>query len=732
VKLARTMVVLPLVLSCVATVVAQVQHPSSLVSWAGHGYDTEAYELPAVKIVAGWDATGLIRVDGRAFVHGSHMLANVPRHPQNLPAIDMDLSHTEGIILFQDGSIRTWGWDPQTHGAIPPALRDDVAVRKIASVAGCYAAIDSEHRLHIWGDPNVIQARGYAAFPPSPPGVKFLDIKGGGSHFLALRSDGQLVAWGRNSEGQCNVPLLPARLRYIEFAAGRFHNLARRSDGVIVSFGDNQHGQLQLPTLPSGVGVVEFAAGELHNVFYLSNNTLAISGSNFQGRMIPPSVPPGRAVVQVACGMRHSSALLSDGSVLSWSNTNRLYVRDVPIPPVGSRWTKLSLGAFHTAALTSDGGLVCFGDEERGQCDVPLLPAGLRYVDVGAFYLHTAAIRSDGQAFAWGVNPDGRCDIPPLPSGLRYEKVFGRDAATVLIRSDGHAVACGLNVSGTLNIPNPPPGVRYIQSALGSSVHLLLRSDGQIVTLTNTLGHLVSVPPLPPGRAYVQVAAYGAMGIPCLALRNDGQLMIWGSQLRHALAPLPFGVYYVEVAASSQAVMLLRSDGLIDLSTSEVPAIFPAPELLPGTSYVQVSSSMFWGARVGPTCTYIGFAPGCGSSQAPVELIPASTPRIGKTFEVNLINLPQNSAFMLFGLDRTAPQPLDQYGLPGCSLHLNPAASALLLGQHGVATYRLPIPNSPAFVGLRFYNQAIVPDVQAPNPLQASVSMASEGVIGHW
>jgi hypothetical protein len=52
-----------------------------------------------------------------------------------------------------------------------------------------------------------------------------------------------------------------------------------------------------------------------------------------------------------------------------------------------------------------------------------------------------------------------------------------------------------------------------------------------------------------------------------------------------------------------------------------------------------------------------------------------------------------------------------------------------LLGQDQQAKYRLPIPDSPALVGVRFYNQAVVVDPSA-NALGAVMSDAAEGVIG--
>ena len=54
---------------------------------------------------------------------------------------------------------------------------------------------------------------------------EFAEVAAGYFHTVVRRSNGSVLAWGRNEEGQCNVPALPAGLTYVEIAAGRFHTV---------------------------------------------------------------------------------------------------------------------------------------------------------------------------------------------------------------------------------------------------------------------------------------------------------------------------------------------------------------------------------------------------------------------------------------------------------------------------------------------------------------------------
>ena len=73
----------------------------------------------------------------------------------------------------------------------------------------------------------------------------FLAAAGAMAAVHAVHAGGGVRAWGRNFDGQCNVPneLGPCSA----VAAGREHTVALRQDGGVRAWGRNQYGQCNVP-----------------------------------------------------------------------------------------------------------------------------------------------------------------------------------------------------------------------------------------------------------------------------------------------------------------------------------------------------------------------------------------------------------------------------------------------------------------------------------------------------
>jgi len=127
-------------------------------------------------------------------------------------------------------------------------------------------ALRSDGSVVAWGD----NLQGQCNVPPRPPGLDFVEIAAGAKHGLGRLSDGTVLAWGSNVLGQCNVPPLAPGVVYVELDAGEDFSLARRSDGSVATWGDDRSFQLQVPTLPGQTLTAGISAsGDMASLLYL-------------------------------------------------------------------------------------------------------------------------------------------------------------------------------------------------------------------------------------------------------------------------------------------------------------------------------------------------------------------------------------------------------------------------------------------------------------------------------
>ncbi len=365
-----------------------------------------------------------------------------------------------------------------------------------------------------------------------------VDVSAGDGHTLAVRSDGSVLAWGLDSDGQLGdggvsadqstpVPVFGfgAGSGVVAVSAGSDHSLALRSDGSVWAWGDNDFGQL----------------GD--------------RGATIDQQTPVPVSGLGSGVVAVSAGGDHSVALRSDGSVMAWGQDysgqlgddhyllNYAYPRSVFGLGAGSGVVAVSAGRIHSLALRSDGSVVAWGGDDNGQLGdggantnrpwpVPVvgLGVGSGAVAVSAGYSHSLAVRSNGSVWAWGDDDFGQ---------------LGDEATTYDWRND---------VTNDQSIPVPVFG-------LGPGSGMVGVSGG----LEHSLG-----------------------------VRSDGSVMAWGKDFYHQLGHLDDGATY---HAPVPVYGLGAGSGVVAVEAGEYHSL---ARKSPGPTFASVSPARVWDTRVGP------------------------------------------------------------------------------------------------------------------------------------
>lgn len=248
-------------------------------------------------------------------------------------------------------------------------------------------------------------------------------LAAGGNHTAALRSNGEVWAWGSNTNGELGdgtsgtTPRpTPVRVRadasnflsnVRAVAAGTSHTVALKADGTVVAWGLNSSGQL-------GDGTV---VQKLYPVTVKLANGTALSG-----------------ITQIACGATHTLALKNDGTVWAWGANASGQIGDgtTTTPKSFATQVKVSASVFLT-----------------------------NVVSISAGSAHSAVAKTDGTVWTWGLNGSGQLGNNTIKSSsfpvqavsasgilTSVSRVFCGANSTFAL--DGSVWAWGLNSNGQL------------------------------------------------------------------------------------------------------------------------------------------------------------------------------------------------------------------------------------------------------------------------------------------
>jgi alpha-tubulin suppressor-like RCC1 family protein len=460
-------------------------------------------------------------------------------------------------------------------------------------------------------------------------GTNWKQVAGGQVHTVAIKTDGTLWTWGRNNEGQLGrysdnnasrlTPVTTfsggtnwsdtatgSEQELYTLSAGVFHTAAIKTDGTLWTWGRNSNGILGDNTLTTRfTPVTTFAGGNTwkqifctkssvnssHTTAIKTDGTLWTWGGNANGQLgdntvIIKSTPVttfagGTNWKQVSGGYHHTTAIKTDGTLWTWGRNNAgqlgdntIINRSTPVTTFagGTNWKQVSCGGSYTAAIKTDGTLWSWGANGTGQqggnntvtqilTPVTTFSGGTNWKQVSCGYFYTAAIKTDGTLWTWGRNNAGQLGnntlvnrstpVTTFAGGTNWKQVSCGENHATAIKTDGTLWTWGANGYGQLgdntitNKSTPVTtfagGTNWKQVAGGQVHTVALNGDGTLwVWGTNGAGQnnnsqlgnnwsnqdLIPVQTFAGGTNWKQVAGGSAY---TAAIKTDGTLWTWGN-----------------------------------------------------------------------------------------------------------------------------------------------------------------------------------------------------------
>jgi hypothetical protein len=285
-------------------------------------------------------------------------------------------------------------------------------------------------------------------------------VSAGGSHTAAIKTSGQLWAWGENSAGRLGdgtetSRCSPVRERcsatdWCQVSGATSHTAAVKTSGQIWVWGFNSCGRLGDGTVATRCSPVreissstdwcQVSAGGAQTAALNTSGQLWMWGVGSCGRLGTGTVADSCSPVRERCsatdwcrvftGALHTAAIKTSGQLWTWGYNNssgRLgdgatVDRCSPVREFCSAtdWCQVGVGYFHTAAIKTSGQLWTWGSNTCGRlgdgttvdrcspvrefCSA----TDWGQINSGIGGVHTAAVKTSGQLWAWGINTCGR------------------------------------------------------------------------------------------------------------------------------------------------------------------------------------------------------------------------------------------------------------------------------------------------------------------------------------
>ena len=336
---------------------------------------------------------------------------------------------------------------------------------------------------------------GSGTTPPATGGAgTWASVSAGYYYSVAIKNDGTLWAWGRNSGGQLGdgttvSKKVPTRIgsanNWTAVSAGGGTTVAIKADGTLWAWGaypgDGTTVAKRVPTQIGGsANWASVSAGGTHALATKTDGTLWAWGTNTAGQLgngfagpdwkVPTQIGSATTWAAVSAGHEHSVAIRTDRTLWGWGYNRSGQLGDgttvsknVPTRiGTGATWASVSASSYSTHATKTDGTLWAWGSGSYGILGdgttadkaVPTqIGAATNWAAVSAGGSGVVARKTDRTLWAWGgssiVLRDAGFGVPTQTGSAANWTVASAGAFHALaLQTDGSLWAWGANSDG--------------------------------------------------------------------------------------------------------------------------------------------------------------------------------------------------------------------------------------------------------------------------------------------
>ncbi len=552
-------------------------------------------------VAAGASHAVALRTDGALFTWGSNLgqlgdstilnrSSPVQIGTSSWTAIAAGISHT--VALRTDSALFTWGGNGSSQ------LGDGTTVNKSSPVqigtSSWTAVAAGGARTFVLRVDSAIYGFGQQSYgelgdnstatrtTPTPVLAQpvydsaYVSVSLGDGHAVALRTDGGLLSWGRNTEGQLgdlttaskSSPVQIGTSSWSAVSAGRSYTTAIDNTGALWAWGYNGLGQLGNGSVVSRSSPVKIgtnswtavAAGAYQAFGSQTDGTIWSWGRTDYGiRGTASTSTPQRVTLlglmptkistsswtMASAGTSHSHAIASDGSLWGWGHNANYQLGDgtattksEPVKIGTSSWAMVSAGKDYSLGIKVGGAGRAAGVNSHYQFGNNLAvnanfesniigPAGntssWSAVSASRYNVSSspisAGINSTGSLFTWGTQNSPATGLPTLGNG---NNLATSQSAPALVWSKVNSYLPRRLLTGS-----------WSAVAAGLSYSLAISNTGKLWAWgNNTAGRLGDntiisrSSPVQIGVSSWSAVAAGASHT--VAINNDGTLYAWG------------------------------------------------------------------------------------------------------------------------------------------------------------------------------------------------------------